>query len=68
MQNNAAGICAIHGAAVGRYTEIVKMLIAGGADVDKFQAGGQSALSIAMRNGEEDLVKILTARPYNRKP
>jgi uncharacterized protein len=67
VSKNAAGICAIHGAAAGRHTEIVKMLIAGGADVDMFQADGQSALSIAMRNGEEDLVKVLTARPYNRK-
>jgi uncharacterized protein len=67
VSKNVAGICAIHGAAAGRHSEIVKMLISGGADVDKLQADGQSALSIAMRNGEEDIVKILTARPYNRK-
>jgi ankyrin repeat protein len=60
VSTNAQRICALHGATVGRHAEIVEQLIAAGADVDARQANGQTALEIAMKNGDEALVKILT--------
>jgi ankyrin repeat protein len=60
VSQNVQGICALHGACVGRHYEIVKMLLAAGANRDLAQANGQTALDIAIKSGDEHLVKILT--------
>jgi ankyrin repeat protein len=60
VSTNAQRICALHGATVGRHAEIVEQLIAAGANVDARSANGQTALEIAMKNGDETVVKLLT--------
>jgi ankyrin repeat protein len=59
---NAAGIRALHGATAGRHYEIIERLVGAGADLNAAQANGQTALDMAIKSGDESLVKLLTKR------
>lgn len=56
---NDGGWTALMIAIDGRYTEIVEALLSKGADVSIKNHDGQSALSLAIKNGDEGLVQAL---------
>lgn len=56
----------LHAALAGRRTEVVKILVAAGADVNAKQHGGWVPLHSAAANGERDMVDLLIARGADR--
>ena len=45
--------------------EIVKLLLAKGADITKTSKEGKTALNYAMANGHKEITTILTEKSYN---
>jgi len=59
---NAAKTRALHGAAAGRHIEVVRLLIAAGAEIHARQASGHTALDGAIKNKDEDTMRLLAPR------
>ena len=57
--NNGFGVYPIHSAAAGNYTEIARMLIENGAQVNVKQQAGTTPLHSAAQNGNLDLLILL---------
>jgi hypothetical protein len=57
---NVARTCALHGAAAARHLPVIRLLLAGGADVDIRQGNGQTPLDAALKHGDEELEGLLT--------
>ena len=47
-------------AVIKGHTDVVKLLLDGGADPNKTNRAGDSAISLAQRRGHTDIVKMLT--------
>ena len=58
-------ICPIHSAAASRSSRLVRILLAAGADPDRQQEGGFTALHAAAKHGSEAMVRILLAHGAN---
>jgi ankyrin repeat protein len=48
-------------AAYKGYAEVVRLLLAGGAQVDAIDPGGRDALWVARMNGHPEIVRLLEA-------
>lgn len=61
VSKNGMGLQAIHAAVAGRNGEIVRALIAAGANVAATQEGGFTPLMAAEQNGDEEIAALLRA-------
>ncbi|MGZ3776800.1 MAG: ankyrin repeat domain-containing protein [Mucilaginibacter sp.] len=57
--NNGFNVLPIHSAAAGNYTEIVRMLVANGANVNVKQQAGATPLHSAAQNGNLEMLILL---------
>jgi ankyrin repeat protein len=64
--NNQMANTSLHAALAGRRADVVKMLVAAGADVNARQHGGWVPLHSAAANGEREIVDLLIARGADR--
>ncbi|HRZ89188.1 MAG TPA: ankyrin repeat domain-containing protein, partial [Spirochaetia bacterium] len=62
-----SGATALHAAVSQGYTEIVRLLVVGGADVFARDRDGNSPLSLAMAAGQEALGAVVTASNVNAR-
>lgn len=58
---NEQRVMPLHSAAAGRHLEVVRLLLANGADVNTEQQGGFTALHAAAQNGQLEMIQLLLA-------
>ncbi len=58
---NEQRVMPLHSAAAGRHLEVVRLLLANGADVNAEQQGGFTALHAAAQNGQLEMIQLLLA-------
>ncbi len=58
---NEQRVMPLHSAAAGRHLEVVRLLLANGADVNVEQQGGFTALHAAAQNGQLEMIQLLLA-------
>jgi len=58
---NEQRVLPLHSAAAGRHLEVVRLLLANGADVNSEQQGGFTALHAAAQNGQLEMIQLLLA-------
>jgi uncharacterized protein len=58
---NETRIMPLHSAAAGRHLDVVRLLLANGADVNAEQQGGFTALHAAAQNGQVEMIQLLLA-------
>jgi ankyrin repeat protein len=58
---NETRVMPLHSAAAGRHLDVVRLLLANGADVNAEQQGGFTALHAAAQNGQVEMIQLLLA-------
>jgi len=58
---NEMRVMPLHSAAAGRHLDVVRLLLANGADVNAEQQGGFTALHAAAQNGQVEMIQLLLA-------
>jgi ankyrin repeat protein len=62
VARNQLRVQAIHSAAAGNHTAVVRLLLDGGADPNARQEGGFTPIHAAAQNGNEELYELLVSR------
>jgi ankyrin repeat protein len=58
VARNEMGVQPLHSAAAGRQTEICRLLLAAGADVNAREVGGFTPLHVAAQNGDPEMLEL----------